>query len=180
MRLRLLILCLLLGSLGLWLLSTPTIRVFLFRAPLRHSSGIVIGRGVIDAQGKASIDIAFTSAGQAVSALQFDIGYPDQAFAFSVSSGSAASNSGKTIYTSDLQSGSKRILIAGRNQNPIGNGVVAILSIQANQATLHGVYRLAIDNVVASDGSGSGISVSASTGGLVVPDGWGHPKPAND
>jgi len=141
------------------------------------SSGIAIGSGAVDAQGNASIDIAFTSAGQAVAALQFDIGYPDQVFAFSVSSGGAANNSGKTIYTSDLQPGSKRILIAGLNQNPIGNGVLATLSIQANQATPPGFYPLAISNVVASDGSGSAVSVSASGGGLVVPGG-GAPAPA--
>ena len=88
------------------------------------SSGIAVGNGAVDAQGKASIDITFTSAGQAVSALQFDIGYPDQAFAFSVSSGSAANNSGKTIYTSDLQPGSKRILIAGLTASPRETGDV--------------------------------------------------------
>jgi len=123
---------------------------------------------VVDAQGKASIDVAFTSAGQTVSALQFDIGYPGQAFAFSVSSGSATNNSGKTIYASDLHPGSKRILIAGLNQTPIGDGVLTTLSIQANQATPAGFYPLAISNVVASGGSGSAVSVSASAGGLVV------------
>ena len=60
------------------------------------------------------------------------------------------------------QAGSKRILIAGLNQNLIGTGVVANLSIP-------GFYSLLLSNVVASDGSGSAVSVAMNNGGVVVP-----------
>ena len=129
---------------------------------------IVIGQETADAQGNASVDITFTSAGPSIAALQFDIGYPIQASGLAVSSGSAVNSAGKTISTSDPQAGSRRILIAGLNQNPIGTGVVANLSIQVKPGAA-GFYPLLLSNVAASDGSGSAVSVAAGNGGVVVP-----------
>src|SRR5438552_18159492 len=93
---------------------------------------IVIGQETADAQGNASVDITFTSAGPSIAALQFDIGYPIQASGVAVSSGSAVNSAGKTISTSDPQACSRRILIAGLNQNPIDTRGVANLPVQVN------------------------------------------------
>ena len=104
-----------------------------------------------------------------VAALQFDIGYAVDSVGLSVSSGGVLAGADKTLYTADPQSGSKRILIAGLNQNTIGDGVIATLSVQVRLGVAPGVYPLAIGNGAASDGSGTAVSVTLSAGSVIVP-----------
>ena len=74
-----------------------TVALLLSSLPLRAAApGIAIGRALIVPQGGALIDIAFVSADQAVTGVQFDIRYQPQAFSLTASLGSAGSSAGKT------------------------------------------------------------------------------------
>jgi uncharacterized protein (TIGR03437 family) len=131
--------------------------------------GIALAAAAVNAQGSAQIDVTFTSAGQAITGLQFDIQYQNQISGLLVSLGSAASNAGKNIWTSNPQPAQERVVIIGLNQNPITNGVIATLSVALPVGAYPGVYPLAISNAVATTGSGMAVFVSTSDGGAIVP-----------
>jgi uncharacterized protein (TIGR03437 family) len=131
--------------------------------------GIAVGAATVNAQGSAQIDVTFTSAGRAVTGIQFDIQYQNQASGLSVSLGTAASNAGKNIWTSNPQPTQVRVLIAGLNQNPIADGVIASLLVPLPAGAYPGLYPLAISNAVITTSNGMAIYVSTSDGGAIVP-----------
>lgn len=146
-----------------------TVALLLSSLPLGAAApGIAIGRALIVPQGGALIDIAFDSADQAVTGVQFDIRYQPQAFSLTASLGSAGSSAGKTLYTSNPQPEVLRVLVVGLNQTPISSGVIVTLSIQVNAGTTVGVYSLAIENTAASDAGERAVDLIASEGGLTV------------
>ncbi len=142
------------------------------------TASISLTEEVADAQGSALVEVALASGGQALSAVQFDIAYQDQALVlFSASPGSALVSAGKSVLRANLQSGLERILIVGLNQNVIADGVLATLSIEVNAGTAPGVYSLGLTNALASDLNGGPVSLSTSDGGVVV-SGRGVAAPA--
>ena len=129
---------------------------------------IAIGSVTIAPQGGALLDIPFAAGDQAVSGIQFDIRYPSQALALTVSAASASNDAGKLLYTSNPQPDVLRVLIVGWNQTSIASGVVASLSVQAKADTPVGVYSLSIENTAATDADGSAVGLSASSGIVTV------------
>ncbi len=131
--------------------------------------GISVGQVVVDAQGRASVDIAFASSNRSVSALQFDIRYPYEVRVVSVSAGSSVSRAEKSIATSNPDLTAMRILISGHNQNSIPDGVIATLSVQLMPGTPAGFHDVVIDNAVGTDRHGSAVFVPVTAGGVVIP-----------
>jgi uncharacterized protein (TIGR03437 family) len=123
----------------------------------------------VNAQGNAQIDVTFTSAGRAVTGIQFDIQYQSPISGLSVSLGGAASNAGKNIWTSNPQPTVERVLIVGLNQKPIADGVIASLAVSLPAGAYPGLYPLSLSNTVGTTGDGMAIFVSTSDGGPVVP-----------
>jgi len=132
---------------------------------------------VADAQGSASVEVVFDPAGQAISAVQFDISDQEQALTFSVSPGSALAAAGKGLWLGDPAPGTKRILIVGMNQNALTDGVLATLSVEVIHGTAAGVCPLVLTNALASDPRGGPVPLSTNNGGVVVP-GTGTAAPA--
>jgi uncharacterized protein (TIGR03437 family) len=130
---------------------------------------ITIGQGVTNEQGSVSLEIALTAPNGAVAALQFDIVFQTQILGLSVSSGRGANDAAKSLLTSDPQPGTRRILVSGLNQNTIGAGVIAVLSIQTNSDTAPGHYPMMLTNLVAVDALGSFVPLGGVDGGVVVP-----------
>jgi uncharacterized protein (TIGR03437 family) len=62
----------------------------------------------------------------------------------------------------------RRIVIAGLNQIPISDGVLATLSVQVKPETSPGLYPLVISKILASNGGGYPVPVSGGDGGAVV------------
>jgi uncharacterized protein (TIGR03437 family) len=134
------------------------------------ASGIAIGEVVVNAQGGGSINITWNAGDQAVSAVQFDIQYQDQALGLSVFPGSAIGSAGKTLYTSDPTASLKRILLVGANQTPLANDVLVTLGVAVKPGARPGFYALGIVNAMASDANGFAVSLpAASPGGVMVP-----------
>lgn len=132
------------------------------------TASISLTEVVADAQGSALVEVTLASGGQALSAVQCDISYQDQALVFSVSPGGALASAGKSIWTANPQPGLERILIVGLNQNVVADGVLATLSVEMNAGPAPGVYTLGLTNALASDPRGGPVSLSTSDGGVVV------------
>ncbi len=131
--------------------------------------GISLAEVVADVRGGALVEVALASGGQALSAVQCDISYQDQAPVSSVFPGSVLASAGKSVWVSNPQPGLQRILIVGLNQNAIADGVLATLAVEVNAGTAPGVYPLALTNALASDPNGGPVSLFTSDGAVVVP-----------
>ena len=122
----------------------------------------------VDAEGNALVHISFASAGKSITSLQFDITNENQDLALSVIPGTVI-NAGKNLWEFNVHPAVRRIVIAGLNQIPISDGVLATLSVQVKPETPPGVYPLVISNMLAANGGGYPVPVSGSDGGAVVP-----------
>jgi hypothetical protein len=142
----------------LWLLQADIIRRFLticilcfatlapvlasaIAADVNSSVGLAVGQVVEDAQGNGSGNIVLSAPDQSIGALQFDLQYPAQAMTITESLGSAAIRAGKSLWTSNPQTATKRFLIAGFNEASLGNGTVVTLSIHVASGTSPGLHQ---------------------------------------
>ncbi len=130
---------------------------------------VTIGKVVADANGKATIEVAFRPGAQRVAAFQLDVDFASDALGFSVTAGAAAVEADKSTYSSDPQPGTRRIIIAGRNANAIGAGVAATFHVQLAPAAATGTYPLSIDQIVGADADGNAVTIEASGGAVVAP-----------
>jgi uncharacterized protein (TIGR03437 family) len=129
---------------------------------------IAVTEVVVNALGGAAVEVSLSSGGQALSGVQCDVSYPDEALSFSVSSGASVTTAAKMIWTAVPDSGVERILATGLNQNVIADGVLATLAIQMKTGAAPGIYPLTLTNVIASDPSGAPVTLSTIDGGAVV------------
>jgi uncharacterized protein (TIGR03437 family) len=125
---------------------------------------LTLGPVVVDSGGVAKIDIILASAGQTISALQCDIQYQGEVLDISESLGAAAATAGKSLWGSTPQSATRRIAIAGSNATPIGDGVIATLTVRVPAGTSPALSFVAT-NVVASDNMGYFVPVSVGASG---------------
>ena len=118
----------------------------------------------------ASVPVAvlFTNDGGPVSGLQFDVSFDDTAFSLSTVIGSAARDSGKSLYVAALAPNRTRFLIWELNQNPIAGGAIVNLFVNVAPGVALGVYRIHFENAVATDADGQGVAVSTSDGTLTL------------
>lgn len=142
---------------------------------------VSLTQAIAVAQGGASvevgIEVTLASAGQTVSAIQFDISYLNQAPIVSVSLGNTLTSAAKSIWASTPEPGVERLLIVGLNQAAIADGVLATLSVEVAAGAAPGVYPLGLTNAIAADPWGGPLPLSTVDGGVVVP-GAGVPAPA--
>ncbi len=127
---------------------------------------IIAGWQMAHAQTVTTVELYFVPLYQTTAALQFDVRYPGNVHILAVNPGFAATAVDKLLYSADLP-GSKRILILGVNQNMIGSGVIASLSIQLDPGFDPASNPVVIQNVAAADPAGSSAPVSGGSG-LVV------------
>jgi len=161
-------------------LALPGVLWFTVAAGTLASAGtanISLTEVAADSQGGALVEVALASAGQVLSAIQFDVSYQSQALVFSVSPGGTLAIQGKSVWTSSPQPGLERILIVGLNQNALIDGVLATLSIQVTGGASPGVYPLGLTNAIAADPTGGPVPLSTGDGGVVV-TGTGVTAPA--
>ena len=107
-------------------------------------------------------DVQYAAQGALVTAIQLDLEY-DPALTVSVTIGSPAAGAGKSLTTSDLSAGKKRILIAGLNQNALPDGVLLSLSISVSSSAGNSAqYPLHISNAAGTDKDGKSVSLDAA------------------
>ena len=156
MRTRLLIW--LLG--GFWLVHTGLAQTLL--------PTVVAEDVVADSQGIARVNISLSPAGHPISAVQFDLQYSDQMLGGAFVPGAVVTGAGKRLTTSQPAPQLFRVLIYGFNQDPIGAGVLATLTLQVNGGTPPGRYPFAIRNVVLSNPAGNAVFPETVDGSVSV------------
>jgi hypothetical protein len=123
----------------------------------------------VTAQAGSSVPIAvrFVAAGTGVAAFQFDLSY-DPTMALGATAASAATSAGKDVYTAAIAQGRTRILLAGLNQQILGDGPVITLTALVSSSAAAGVYALHLTNAVASDPDGKIVPLTTSDGSVTV------------
>ena len=104
-----------------------------------------------------------------VAALNFDLSYDEnQLTVADVTIGAAAASAGKSVTWLLPSTGIVRVVVSGVNQNVIGDGAVANVLFHVLSSAVQGSHTLVVGNVVASDPSGGGITVSSTNGSFSV------------
>src|SRR2546422_7188638 len=123
----------------IWLLGFPSIA---------SAAPPVVGVGSATGNAGAAVNllVTFTPGSTAVSTLQFDLTFPSALSYVSVSTGSAATTVGKSA-SGNVISGGVRILIFGLNQNAIGSGSIATVSLNIAGGTAPGPLTVGISGI---------------------------------
>ena len=123
----------------------------------------------VTAQAGSTVPIAvrFVAAGAQVTALQFDMNY-DPLMVFGASAASAATSASKGVYLAAMATGHSRLLLAGMNQQALGDGPVVALAAFVTSSTPAGAYALQLTNLAASDQNGNSVPLTSSGGSVTV------------
>ena len=114
-------------------------------------------------------------AGEEASTVQFDIAFDDDLMSLiDVTPGMAAADAGKQVSLSSLAPGVVRVIVAGFNQTPIPNGVIAEADFNVNAGTPAGFHTVAFGLAAVSDPYGAPLPIELLHGGIDVPG----PEPA--
>jgi uncharacterized repeat protein (TIGR01451 family) len=114
-----------------------------------------------------NLSVTLRTQGAQMTGLQFDISYDKTSLGISIVAGSAATAAGKQVSLNDLPGG-KRVLIIGFNQNLVGDGDVADLTITVGAGVASGSYPLTLSNSGGTGASGQPVSILANSGAVVV------------
>lgn len=107
--------------------------------------------------------------GDDVCGIQFDLTYDADVLSLdAVETGEAADSAGKDASFSILEEGRARVIVAGFNQNVIGDGVVAYAEFSVAGDAPDAVYPVAPTAVLLSDPWGDDISGVSISGAIIV------------
>ena len=111
-------------------------------------------------------DVLYTSQGESISALQFDVHYANAHLNIIPTIGPAGVAAGKILAYNVLPDGTLRVIVYGINQNVISDGDIVNLNVQADNQRGH--YKLVVDNVVGSTPEGQTTPLTAKHGSVMV------------
>lgn len=123
---------------------------------------LVFGTGAGTKGQNIQIPISFLPGPIGISGVQQDIILPAGFTLVSITAGPAALVAGKSV-----SSNNGRMIIFGLNQTPIDAGVVAFATIKS-PATAGGIYAINVNTPVASDGSGTPVPISVTSGWVKI------------
>jgi uncharacterized protein (TIGR03437 family) len=123
---------------------------------------ISLGMQTLQPDGTTAIPIQIASSGNPPAAIQIDVQYQPAVATLTASAGASATAASKSLYSTNVSSFVKRILIAGPNANTIPDGALANLMLAPVQSGGTGPYAISFSNIVASSLGGSNFLVSAS------------------
>ncbi len=111
--------------------------------------------------------LRFTAAGSTVAALQFDLEY-DSALSLTASAGAVALSAGKEIYSAPVSARRTRFLVAGMNQNVLGDGVLTTINAFVSANTAAGALPLRLTNLLACDQDGNVVPLTGKDASVAV------------
>lgn len=111
--------------------------------------------------------LSFSSQGQAVSGIQFDLD-SDAPLSFTILPDSQIGSSAKVLYSSALTSGIFRVLIVGMNQTTLGDGGLLRLLIAVDPNASAATAKLRIRNAIATDPNGGAGVISPATATIQI------------
>ena len=127
------------------------------------SALFVVGTSTSTKGQTLQIPVSFIPSAAPVSSLQQDMVMPSSFTLVSVTAGPAALAAGKSAQVNAV-GGVSRLLVFGLNQTPVGEGVLAILTVRSVATAPNGIYAIGAINPVASDGSGIPVPLSVTSG----------------
>jgi uncharacterized protein (TIGR03437 family) len=132
---------------------SPLMALYALAVPISAATLTIENRTISPGQSDIAA-VSFSSDGQAVSALQFDLEC-DPGLTILLFPGAQSDASGKTLYSTHLPGGSVRILVIGTNQANIGDGQVLrpLVRIDAGVAPGSAGIRIANPMATAPDGA---------------------------
>lgn len=128
---------------------------------------VVAGTASGQPGGNVGLPVSFVPGTTGVSALQFDLALPNGMSFVSIASGSAAQAAQKDAYAA-FNSGTITALIGGINQNLIGNGTLANITISLAANIAPGQYVITPTGLVFSDPNGNEVPESGVAGSITV------------
>jgi uncharacterized protein (TIGR03437 family) len=137
-------------------------------APAAISSQISLSNQSAAPGSSILFPVTFVSEGASISGIQFDLEYDGSTMSFATTLGDALRQSGKNMYSADLASNRKRILIVGTNQSQISDGTLFNLFVNVSATASQGSYPLKIAAVVGTDPNGVPVAVLGLAGTLTV------------
>src|SRR5260221_2153203 len=134
---------------------------------LNVKAGAAVSAGVVSAPAGSVVDVPINyQPGPAkLAAIQFDIVLPPGAVLASVTTGPAAIAAGKSVNTA-MVGGAVRFLIFGVNQNIVGAGVLATMSVGLPSTT--GLFSLPMTRITGSDPNGIAAILSGMSGSITI------------
>lgn len=147
-----------------------TLGILLFASAFPHQAAaqsVSVGSTAGLPGSAVDLTINFSPGTTGVATLQFDLGFSSALTPVFTTTGTAASNAGKSASGSAI-SGGVRVIIFGMNQTVIGAGSVCVVRFNIASGTLPATLTVAISNVVTSDPQGGNVPSSAANGSITV------------
>jgi uncharacterized protein (TIGR03437 family) len=114
--------------------------------------------------------IQFTSDGQTIAALQFDLQW-NPMLGVQVAPGITSGQGFKVFYPATQAPGVLRCLVVGANQNVLSDGDVLQLFITAGVGAFPGAAQVSLTNVVASDATGEPVTIQPASATVQIQSG---------
>ena len=106
--------------------------------------------------------VAFSSQGQAISAVQFDLEW-DQAIDIQAATSAQIGASSKVLYASSPATRALRFVIIGMNQGPISDGEIIRAFISLSPNAVPGVAQINLTHLFAASPDGQTVPIQAAT-----------------
>lgn len=128
---------------------------------------LAVGSSAAIAGNSLAIPISFNTGTAAVAGLQFDLPLPAGVTSGTVLAGAAATAAGKGVQA-NMVGTALRVIVFGVNQNVMGSGQVAIVTLQLSAGVPAGALALPLTNVSATDINGANVPMAASVSGSIT------------
>jgi len=130
----------------------------------------VLSVGAEDAGQGASVPLAisFSSEGERVVGLQFELVFDGSALSLASVTGDAVRTSGKSLYVAPLASNRTRFLVWEFNQDPISDGTLVNLFVNIQAGATLGVSQIKLEAALASDADGNPLTLTTSDGSVTI------------
>jgi trimeric autotransporter adhesin len=112
--------------------------------------------------------VSYSSQGNSISGLQFDLAFNSGALSVIVVPGPAIGSAGKNLYTATLGAGSSRVLVAGLDQNSLSDGGILTIFVNVGPTAGPGSYTINLANAVGADPSGNAVSIPDASGAITI------------
>jgi hypothetical protein len=146
-------------------------------AVVGNAAELSVGSGILNpAAQPLTLNVALTSSGASLSAMQFDLEYDAAALNVTIVAGPAAGAAGKNVQSNVIQPGRLRVMVVGMNQTTIADGVVATLQVSLKgQAKGGETFPIRMTATAGTNGQAKAVALSAGSGSVKV-EGNGNPK----
>jgi uncharacterized protein (TIGR03437 family) len=144
--------------------------LFSFACPCAFPATLSIANQTANQGQTVAVPVLFAGGSQIIAALQFDLQW-DPVLAVQIAQGITSRQGLKVLYSNAQNPGVLRCLIVGANQTPLADGDVLDLFITAGIGAFPGAAQVRLTNIVATDDTGSAVSIDPSSATVQIQNG---------